>query len=55
MQGQQPAKQPAKTSAAGGKPGKGPKTFDEMGIAAGKDQGDCVSSCFIIVKMEGAC
>jgi TPR repeat protein len=42
---QQPAKQSAKPPpTAGGKPGKGPKTFDEMGIQAGKDQGDCVSS-----------
>jgi TPR repeat protein len=25
-------------------PGKGPKTFDEMGVPAGKDKGDCVST-----------
>jgi hypothetical protein len=32
--------QPAKA------PGKGPKTFDEMGVQAGKEQGDCVSFLF---------
>ena len=46
--------QPGKTAtaAAGGgvkppgsrPPGKGPKTFDEMGVQAGKEQGDCVSA-----------
>lgn len=29
-------------------PGKGPKTFDEMGVPQGKDKGDCVSLAFQI-------
>ncbi|KAF2481555.1 hypothetical protein BDY17DRAFT_254120 [Neohortaea acidophila] len=33
---------PAKTSAAARPPGKGPKTFDEMGVPATKQDSDCV-------------
>ncbi|KAK2757865.1 hypothetical protein FQN54_004271 [Arachnomyces sp. PD_36] len=35
------AGKPAKSS-AGGLPGKGPKTFEEMGVPQGKTEGDCV-------------
>lgn len=40
----QPVQQAA---AAGHPPKKGPKTFDDMGVPAGKDQGDCVSVAYI--------
>lgn len=54
----QPAKQsqPGKPAGAGAPaakppgsrpPGKGPKTFDEMGVQAGKEQGDCVSFSYL--------
>lgn len=36
-----PASLPANTARP---PGKGPKTFDEMGVPPGKDKGECVSS-----------
>lgn len=46
MTGKPMAGQPVK--AVGSRPpGKGPKTFDEMGVQAGKEQGDCVSSFLI--------
>jgi TPR repeat protein len=51
----QPGAQPAPqataqrpAAAAGQPPKKGPKTFDDMGVPAGKDQGDCVSNVAII-------
>jgi TPR repeat protein len=45
---QQPAKAPGSRP-----PGKGPKTFDEMGVQAGKEQGDCVSSLLIHHSVRG--
>ena len=41
----QPAKQNPPNSA--GLPGKGPKTFEEMGVPQSKEHGDCVSCQFI--------
>ena len=47
-----PAKPPAKSStapaAAAKPPGKGPKTFDEMGVPAQKQDGECVSTSLLM-------
>jgi TPR repeat protein len=41
---QKPAPSSAKPAAAVRPPGKGPKTFEEMGVPAGKGKDDCVST-----------
>ncbi|KAI1939884.1 hypothetical protein LOZ66_002315 [Ophidiomyces ophidiicola] len=37
-----PSKSPAQKPASGGLPGKGPKTFEEMGVPQGKTDSECV-------------
>ena len=43
------AKPAGSKPSAGGLPGKGPKTFEEMGVPQGKTEGDCVSFDTIIL------
>ena len=38
-----------------GLPGKGPKTFDEMGVPATKSGGDCVGSLFYPCSLDSIC
>jgi hypothetical protein len=50
----QPVKASQPVKPVGSKPpGKGPKTFDEMGVQAGKEQGDCVSLCLVFYVEAG--
>ena len=44
---------PASVPTKGGLPGKGPKTFDEMGVPVVKQKGDCVSPSRPIFQNEG--
>ena len=45
--GARPPPSNASSSASGKLPGKGPKTFEEMGVPQGKKDGECVCSLFL--------